>query len=108
MLSNVFCDVLETFLKRKFVSWVSVSSMLHFKFHCNRSTGSGEEDFWMVFTKYERGGHLDHVTLIPRADFRFKWNLTVISPVVTEEMMFKYVDGRTTDGQTDGRRMFCY
>ena len=38
------------------------SLMLHTKFHCNWSTGSREEDFFMVFTIYGNGGHLGHVT----------------------------------------------
>ena len=39
------------------------SKMLHTKFPGNRSTGSGEEDFWRVFTIYGHGGHLSHVTI---------------------------------------------
>ena len=38
--------------------------MLHTKFRGNRPTGSGEEDFLVVFTIYGRGGHLGHVTWI--------------------------------------------
>ena len=38
--------------------------MLHTKFHENRPAGSGEEDFLRVFTIYEHGGHLGHVTRI--------------------------------------------
>ena len=45
--------------------------MLHTKFRGNRPTGSGEEDFWRVFTIYGRGGHLSHVTSIMSSDFRF-------------------------------------
>ena len=40
--------------------------MLHTKFRGNRPAGSGEEDFLRVFTIYGRGGHLGHVTLMPR------------------------------------------
>ena len=36
--------------------------MLHTKFRGNRPTGSGEEDFGVVFTIYGHGGHLGHVT----------------------------------------------
>ena len=36
--------------------------MLHTKLRGNRSTGSGEEDFLVVFIIYGRGGHLGHVT----------------------------------------------
>ena len=38
--------------------------MLHAKFRQNQSTGSREEDFGRVFTIYEHGGHLSHVTSI--------------------------------------------
>ena len=36
--------------------------MLHTKFRGNRPAGSGEEDFFKVFTIYGCGGHLGHVT----------------------------------------------
>ena len=36
--------------------------MQHTKFRENRPAGSGEEDFYRVFTIYGRGGHLCHVT----------------------------------------------
>ena len=45
--------------------------MLHTKFRGNRPTGSGEEDFRMVFTIYGRSGHLDHVTSIMLINFHF-------------------------------------
>ena len=32
--------------------------------------GSGEEDFWKIFTIYGRGGHLGHVTQFPWTNFR--------------------------------------
>ena len=44
--------------------------MLHTKFRKNRPAGSGEEDFLRVFTIYGRGGHLGHVTQMPRTNFR--------------------------------------
>ena len=44
--------------------------MLHTKFRGNRSAGSGEEDFLIVFTIYGRGGHLGHVTQMPRTKYR--------------------------------------
>ena len=44
--------------------------MLHTKFRENRPAGSGEEDFRRVFTIYGRGGHLGHVTKMPRTNFR--------------------------------------
>ena len=43
--------------------------MLHTKFRGNRPTGSGEEDF-EGFLQYWRGGHLGHVTQMPRTKFR--------------------------------------
>ena len=36
--------------------------MLHAKFQDHRPSGSGEEDFFKVFTIFEHGGHLGHVT----------------------------------------------
>ena len=45
--------------------------MLHTKFRGNRPAGSGEKDFWRVFTKYGHGGHLGHVTSIMSSDFHF-------------------------------------
>ena len=44
--------------------------MLHTKLRENRPPGSGEEDFLRVFTIYGRGGHLGHVTQMPRTNFR--------------------------------------
>ena len=41
--------------------------MLHTKFHENRPAGSG---VLKGFTIYGRGGHLGHVTQMPRANFR--------------------------------------
>ena len=45
--------------------------MLHTKFRGNRPAGSGEKDFWRVFTIYGHGGHLGHVTSIMSSDFHF-------------------------------------
>ena len=45
--------------------------MLHTKFRGNRSAGSGREDLRRVFTIYEHGGHLGHVTSIMSSDFYF-------------------------------------
>ena len=54
------------------VKWVKVnighnlnnlgSTMLHTKFKGHRSSDSGEEDFFKVFTIYGHGGHVGHVT----------------------------------------------
>ena len=43
--------------------------MLHTKFRENRLAGSGEV-FLRVFTIYGRGGHLGHVTQMPRTKYR--------------------------------------
>ena len=45
--------------------------MLHTKFCENRPDGSGEEDFRRVFTIYERGGHIGHVTWTIYTNFCF-------------------------------------
>ena len=45
--------------------------MLHTKFHGNRPAGSRELDFLRVFTIYEHGGHLGHVTSIMSSFFYF-------------------------------------
>ena len=45
--------------------------MLHNKFPGNQPAGSGEEDFWRVFTIYRCGGHLGHVTSIISSEFHF-------------------------------------
>ena len=46
------------------------SPMLHTKFHENLAPGSGEEDFLKGFYHIWRGGHLGHVTQMPRTNFR--------------------------------------
>ena len=52
--------------------------MLHTKFRENRPAGSGE-DFLRVFTIYGRGGHLGHVTQVPRTNFcsPYPWRLRI-------------------------------
>ena len=47
------------------------SPMRQTKFRGNQSTGSGEEDFWRVFTIYGHGGHLGNVTTIVSINFHF-------------------------------------
>ena len=42
---------------------------VHAKLRENRPAGSGEE-FLRAFTIYGRGGHLGHVTQMPRINFR--------------------------------------
>ena len=44
--------------------------MLHSKLCENRPAGSGEDDYFRGFTIYGRGGHLGHVTQVPRTNFR--------------------------------------
>ena len=69
--------------------------MLHTKFHGNPPAGSGEEDFYRVFTIYGHGGHLGHVTSIMSSDFyflvpeRFHKNLVQIGKVVSEKIRFE-------------------
>ena len=41
------------------ILYSEVSHMLPAKYQPNRLGGSGEEDFWMVFTIYGHGGHLE-------------------------------------------------
>ena len=45
--------------------------MLHTKFRGNRPAGSGEEDFFRVFTIYGHGFRLGHVTSIILINFHF-------------------------------------
>ena len=44
--------------------------MLHTKFRENRPAGSGEEALRRVFTIFRCGGHLGHVTQMPRIKYR--------------------------------------
>ena len=46
------------------------SPMLHTKSQGHRPSGSGEEDFQMVFTLHGHGGHLGHVPRIIWTNFR--------------------------------------
>ena len=82
---------------------IGSSPMLYTKFHDNRPTSLGEEDFLRVFTLYGHGSHLGHVTWTPWTNFCSpshgwsRWNLISISPVVSEEM-FENVNGFTIYG----------
>ena len=64
--------------------------MLHTKFRENGLAGSGEV-FIRVFTIYGRGGHLGHVTQMPRTNFRSPYprrlhlNLALIGQAVLRE-----------------------
>ena len=81
--------------------------MLHTKFQGHRPFGSGEEDFWRVFTIYGRGGHLGHVTQIPGTNFRspdlgrlhMKYGFNRPSGFRGEDVWkcWRRTDGRTTD-----------
>ena len=44
--------------------------MIHAKFQDHMTSGSGEEDFFKVFTIYGYGGHLGHATWSIYMDFR--------------------------------------
>ena len=43
--------------------------MLHTKFLGHRPFGSGEEDFFMVFTIYGHGSHLGHLDHLNKLSF---------------------------------------
>ena len=69
--------------------------MLHTKFQGNQPSGSGEEDFFKVFTIYGHGSHLGHVqTFFPPLPEGCIWNLIEIGPAVSEEKSFEDVEGR--------------
>ena len=81
--------------------------MLHTKFRGNRPASSGEEDFWRVFTIYGHGGHLGHVTQMPRTKYcspyprRLHIKFDLYRPSSFEEEDVWNCLRRTTD---DGRR----
>ena len=66
--------------------------MLHTKFGRDRPTGSGEKDF-RCFTIYGHGGHLGHVTQMPRANLRpsiyggSTQNVALIGKVVSKKVL---------------------
>ena len=63
-----------------------------------------EENICSVFTLFERGGHLSHVTQIPFTHFHFPTeggstqNLALAGQAVREKKMFEIVNGRTDAG----------
>ena len=71
--------------------------MLHTKFHGNRPAGSGEKDFWRVFTIYGHGSHHGHVTSIMSSDVislylkAFIQSLVQIDTVVSEKILFEFL-----------------
>ena len=88
--------------------------MLHIKFRGNRPAGSGEKDFLRVFSIYGRGGHLGHVTQMPRTIFvpptqgGSTYNLALIGQAVSEEKTFDIVDRRTDGRRTDAGPWVSY
>ena len=71
--------------------------MLHTKFHGSRPAGSGEEDFYRVFTIYGHSGHPGHVTSIKSSYFHFHVpesfhkKLVPIGTVVSEKIRFGFL-----------------
>ena len=91
--------------------------MLHTKPQGHWPFGSGEEDFWRVFTIYGSGGHLGHVTQIPRINFRSPIPLRLPMKFCFdrpsgygEKDLWKWwtTDGRTDDGRTDNGPWLYY
>ena len=80
--------------------------MLHAKFRGNRPADSREEDFWRVFTIYGPGGHLGHVTRMPRTNFRspypsrlhIKFGFDRPGGFREEDLWTLWTDGLRTDG----------
>ena len=83
--------------------------MLHTKPQGHWPFGSGEEDFWRVFTIYGRGGHFFHVTQTPRTNFRspiplrlhMKFGFDRPSGFGEEDLWKWWTDNGRTDGRTD-------
>ena len=91
------------------------SPMLHTKFRWNRSTGSRENDFFMIVTIYGHGGHLGHVTWTFRSPFlrmlHMKFGFDWPSSFRGEDLWNceRRTDGRTTDDrQTDAGAWVYY
>ena len=84
--------------------------MLHTKAQGHWPFGSGEEDFWRVFTIYGRGSHLGHVTQMPQTNFRspnpwrlhMKFGLDWPSGFGEKDLWKWWTDGRTPTN--NGRR----
>ena len=68
--------------------------MLHTMFQGHRSSGSGEEDFFKVFTIYGHGGHVGHGTQLICINFHsfspssFQMNFGSKSPNYFEKTKF--------------------
>ena len=84
--------------------------MLHAKFQDHRTSGSGEEDFFKVFTIYGHGGHLGHVTWTIYTNLRSPFprrlhkNFALIGLAVLENKMFEIVDDDHDDTDDYERR----
>ena len=70
--------------------------MLHTMFQGHWSFGSGEEDFFKVFTIYGHGSHVGHVTQLICINFHFLFSLKLSytflvqnCPTVFEENKFE-------------------
>ena len=75
--------------------------MLHAEFRGNRTIRSGEEDLLRVFTINGCGGHLGHVTQMPRTNFRSPYprrlHIKFGGPAVSEKKMFEHCERQTPD-----------
>ena len=58
--------------------------MLHTKFQGHGSIGSGEEDFFKIFTIYRHGGHVGHLTQLICINFH-----ALFSPKLSYEFWFQ-------------------
>ena len=64
----------------------------------------GEEDFWRVFTIYGLGGHLGHVTLMPRTIFCSSYPLRLHTRFSFDWLSgFRHCERQQTDCLTYGR-----
>ena len=71
--------------------------MLLTKFQGHGSIGSGEEDFFKVFTIYGHGSHVGHVTQLSCINFRFLFSLKLsyefwfqIAPLFLRKTSFNF------------------
>ena len=84
-----------------------VPHMLPAKYQPNPPGGSGEEDFWRVFTIFGHGDHLEFrietilAIFVPPVLGCYIWNLVTFGPVVSEEKSFESVDGRRMTRTTE-------
>ena len=68
--------------------------MLHTKFQGHRTIGSGEEDFFKVFTIYRHGGHVGHVTQLFYINYHshspISFHMVLNHPTVSEKTSFNF------------------